>query len=113
MEENGIYVRQNNYGRRYLEYDICIIPIKVKVDTMTINVRKTSDYELWTYTFFDLTSDLPWNPEKSMNQNYLPKNIIIYDPNRIFLDEYRKLKPKNRICLSRDFSMSNWYKFNK
>ena len=48
MEANGVIVRTDESGRKYIEADNYIIPLTVKEAMQTFHIRRPTDHELRT-----------------------------------------------------------------
>jgi len=112
MEANGIIVRTDESGRKYIEADNYIIPLTVKEAMQTFHIRRPTDHELRTCVHVHLTSDLPWNPEE-INDKEITSDEYDALISRAEDRESRLMKLEKNVRRMTTSRLSNWHKFNR
>ena len=74
MKDNHAYLKHTDPGERYIDADGYIIPVTMREAMLTIKIRKSTEHELCTCTFVNLTNDMPWYPETKTDNDITPDN---------------------------------------
>ena len=64
ITRSGVHLGHSDQGYKYMEIDDIVVPFIVKEAMYSLDIHRPTQTELQQCTIYELTSDLPWNPEE-------------------------------------------------